>query len=379
MLAPSDLASHPERARLRTAILALLERAEARPHASFEAERDAILSEVAALQAEHVTPFGRLCAARGARFDHGPDGWPALPTDVYRHTRVSLAAPGADRCVFRTSGTTHGARGEHPFVELALYHRASMIGARLALLPEVPFDLLVIAADPARQPDSSLGHMLGLFADEARGRDPDAHVAFVLEGDHIDTSAAARAIEHASSRGRALVLAGTSFAFVFGEDVWDRRFVLPADSRVMFTGGYKGRSRVLDEASLRAAIVARYGVREDHVLMEYGMTELCSPLWGRERIDRGSPTSQGVLWIPPWLRVTAVDPVSLAPVAEGERGLLRFDDPACLDSCVSIQTADHGVITRLADGTRGLRLLGRDPSAVPRGCSLAIEEALTPR
>lgn len=144
----------------------------------------------------------------------------------------------------------------------------------------------------------------------------------------------------------------------------------------MFTGGFKGRSRELDEASLRAAITARFGVPDDHVVMEYGMTELSSQLWTRELLDRGSPTKQGLLWIPPWLGATAMDPTSLAPLREGERGILRFDDAANLDSCVSIQTADVGVIVRDAAGRRGLVLEGRDPTAVPRGCSLAIEEAL---
>lgn len=382
MLEPSELTSHPERARLRDALWALLDRAEAGPHVSLETKRDALLAEIARLQVEHVTPFARLCMARGARFDRGPDAWPALPTDVHRHARVSLFAEGHDVRVFRTSGTTHGARGEHPFVDLAPYHRAAMIGARYAFLPSGMFDLLVLAADPSRQPDSSLGHMIGLFADEARRRDPEARVAFVLDGDHIDTAAMARAIDEANARARTLVVCGTSFAFVFAEDVFAeevpaRRFTLPPGSRVMYTGGFKGRSRVLDEEELRRVLGARFGVPDDHLVTEYGMTELSSQLWSRERIASPRAARDGLLWIPPWLRVTPVDPVSLEPVAEGERGILRFDDAANLDSCVSIQTADVGLLVRTAEGRPALRLFGRDPTAVPRGCSLAIEEALS--
>jgi hypothetical protein len=382
MLEPSELTSHPERTRLRDALWALLDRAEAGPHVSLEAERDALLAEIARLQAEHVTPFARLCAARGARFDRGPDGWPALPTDVHRHARVSLFAEGHDLRVFRTSGTTHGARGEHPFVDLALYHRAAMIGARHAFLPGGPFDLLVLAADPSRQPDSSLGHMIGLFADEARSRDPEARVAFVLDGDHIDTAAIARAIDAANLRARTLVVCGTSFAFVFAEDVFAedvpaRRFTLPPGSRVMYTGGFKGRSRVLDEDELRGVIGARFGVPDDHLVTEYGMTELSSQLWSRQLLARAADDDDSLLWVPPWVRVTAVDPASLEPVADGERGILRFDDAANLDSCVSIQTADVGLLVRTTEGVPALRLFGRDPTAVPRGCSLAIEEALS--
>ncbi|MFN7699353.1 MAG: acyl-protein synthetase, partial [Deltaproteobacteria bacterium] len=251
----------------------------------------------------------------------------------------------------------------------------AMIGARRAWLPEVPFDLLVLAADPARQPDSSLGHMMGLFAAEARERDPEARVAFVLEGDHIDTEALERAVAAAAERARVMVICGTSFAFVFAEDVLARRFTLPQGSRAMYTGGFKGRSRVLDEAELRAAIGARFGLADDHLVTEYGMTELSSQLWSRQLLARAADDDDSLLWVPPWVRVTAVDPASLEPVADGERGILRFDDAANLDSCVSIQTADVGLLVHTDRGL-ALRLFGRDPTATPRGCSLAIEEAL---
>jgi hypothetical protein len=67
-----------------------------------------------------------------------------------------------------------------------------------------------------------------------------------------------------------------------------------------------------------------------------------------------------------------VDPESLRPVPLGGVGVLRIDDLANVSSCVSIQTADLGRL----DGEGRVVLLGRAPGAVPRGCSLAIEEAL---
>jgi len=102
------------------------------------------------------------------------------------------------------------------------------------------------------------------------------------------------------------------------------------------------------------------------------MTELSSQLYGRSLIT-GIDESPERLWAPPWMRITAVDPVTLAPLPEGEVGILRIDDLANLDSCISIQTADFGRV--FADAT--VELLGRDKASTPRGCSLAIEEALT--
>ena len=71
---------------------------------------------------------------------------------------------------------------------------------------------------------------------------------------------------------------------------------------------------------------------------------------------------------PPWLRVTAVDPITLAPVAEGEVGLARFTDLANVDSSLVVLTQD---LVRRVPG--GLVLLGRRPGAPLRGCSLAAE------
>jgi hypothetical protein len=115
-----------------------------------------------------------------------------------------------------------------------------------------------------------------------------------------------------------------------------------------------------------------FEVPEPAVVSEYGMTELCSQLYG-DGLVRGRIERDGVerLMVPPWVRVTPCDPETLRPVRAGEVGVLRIDDLANLDTCCAIQTADLG----RSDGDRVV-LLGRSPGATPRGCSLAIEEAI---
>jgi hypothetical protein len=71
------------------------------------------------------------------------------------------------------------------------------------------------------------------------------------------------------------------------------------------------------------------------------------------------------------VRVTAVDPVSLDPVAPGQEGIARIVDLANVDSAVAVQTVDR---VRLRDGA--VELLGRAPGAPPRGCSIAMDEML---
>jgi hypothetical protein len=148
---------------------------------------------------------------------------------------------------------------------------------------------------------------------------------------------------------------------------------LPPGSFVMQTGGFKGRSREIDARTLRRELARTFGLRDHEVVSEYGMTELSSQLYG-DGLLRGrlEPDGDERLIAPPWVRITPVDPESLRPVPLGGVGVLRIDDLANVSSCVSIQTADLGRL----DGEGRVVLLGRAPGAVPRGCSLAIEEAL---
>jgi hypothetical protein len=71
------------------------------------------------------------------------------------------------------------------------------------------------------------------------------------------------------------------------------------------------------------------------------------------------------------VRAEVLDPETLTPAPPGAPGVLRLDDPANLDGVAAVLTSDLAVRDE-----HGLRLLGRSPGATPRGCSLAIEEAL---
>jgi len=141
---------------------------------------------------------------------------------------------------------------------------------------------------------------------------------------------------------------------------------------VMQTGGFKGRSRDVPADVLRRAVADCFDVPEAFVVAEYGMTELSSQLYeGTLAAGIAGTARHGVYLPPPWVRVTAVDPETLAPVPAGAEGLARIVDLANVDSAVAIQTAD-----RVRVLPEGVELLGRAPGAPPRGCSIAIDEML---
>jgi hypothetical protein len=72
---------------------------------------------------------------------------------------------------------------------------------------------------------------------------------------------------------------------------------------------------------------------------------------------------------PPWLQPFALDPVTLRPVGDGERGLLAFFDIANVGSVSMLLTEDVGVI---AAGT--VQVVGRSAASEPRGCALGLQE-----
>lgn len=325
------------------------------------AERDALIDELAIWQASRIEEYGRL-KRRGA--------WPpALPTDVFRFRRIAAHPDARDVRVFRSSGTTSADRSVHAFRDLSLYDRAARVTARHMLFPDVDAMRLVILAPREEDAvDSSLDYMLARFAEWFGSIS-----TWVWRDGALDLDAMTETLRDAEASGKPVALLGTSFAFVHAEDgLGTRRFRLAPASRVMQTGGYKGRSREVDPNALLEAIGARYGISAPFIINEFGATELSSQMYEttlRDAIAGGNGPRR--LWAPPWVRATPVDPDSLEPV-EGDRvGLLRIDDCANLDSVCCIQTSD---LARRVDD--GFIVLGRARGATPRGCSMAADQAL---
>jgi hypothetical protein len=208
--------------------------------------------------------------------------------------------------------------------------------------------------------------MCALFAEEF---DHDHDLTFFARQGAMDITGLRDRASHLSTRTPALVLA-TSFALVhLLDELGGDRLPLPEGSRVMQTGGYKGRSREVAPDELRHAVARAFAVEERYVASEYGMTELSSQFY--EATIARPDARPGVFVEPPWARVIPVDGATLEPVPDGEVGIARIEDLANVDSAFAVLTQDR---VRRVPG--GFELLGRMPGAPPRGCSLALEELL---
>jgi len=335
---------------------------------------DALAADLARFQARSVAGYGRLCAARGVDPEkiRLAGEAPAVPTDAFKLAHV-FAFDGSDAAVtFHTSGTTVGARGTHAMRAVGTYDAAALAFGRATLasglMPPVP--VLVIGPSDREASDSSLAHMCALFARDL-GLPAPFERTFFVRGDALDVAGLRARVSGLAPTAPALVLA-TSFALVHLLDaLGGARLPLPSGSRVMQTGGFKGRSREVAPDELRRAVADTFAVSERAVVGEYGMTELSSQFWEAALVDPDSP--HGVYLEPPWARVVPVDPETLHPLPRGEVGIARIEDLANVDSAFAVLAQDR--VRRVGPG---FELLGRVPGAAPRGCSIALDEMLSP-
>lgn len=333
---------------------------------------DALALDLARFQASRSPGYARLCASRDVDLAHAVTASqvPAVPTDAFKVTRVATFPPSDDCVVFRTSGTTIGTRGTHAMRTTATYDAGALAFGRWALASDLETRpaVLVLGPSPREALDSSLTHMIDLFARDV-GAPATSKETYFVEHGMLDLAALDERVSRLVLQEIPVLLLTTSFALVHLLDGIDgMTFKLPENSRVMQTGGFKGKSREVDAEELASSVVETFGVRETHVVSEYGMTELSSQFY--EATLHGG--RRGVHVEPPWARVIAVNPESLAPVPDGEIGIARIVDLLNVESAVAVQTADR---VRRVDG--GFELLGRAPGATPRGCSIGIDELLS--
>jgi len=330
-------------------------------------------------QCRENATYGAFVDRRGARPEK-VGGWeeiPSLPTRAFKTAPLVAGSPGAVEAVFRTSGTTGGpgARGEHHIRSLALYRAALSPNFRAHLLPEgTPLPVLALLPSPAEAPDSSLSFMVG---EVASWWDEEGRSFFADPRTGIQEEAFRRALLAAEEKGGPVLLAGTAFAFATWLESARARgweVALPAGSRIMETGGYKGRVRALSREELYGGLEEVFGVPPGRVVNEYGMTELLSQFYEPILADPrpGSSEEAGAVRFhrpPPWVRTRALHPLTLEPVPPGEVGILAHLDLANLGSVARILTEDLGTVV-----PGGFVLAGRTPGAEPRGCSLAMED-----
>lgn len=298
---------------------------------------------------------------------------PAVPTDAFKAAPLICGDVAAATAVFHTSGTTVGAdrRGRHYFLDLALYDAAALQSFQAHLLPtRQPLRMLSLVASPRDAPASSLSHMVGRVVERWGA----ASSAFYVDATAMDYKGIVAALQDAMAAREPVCILTTSFALVHLLDLlrdMNRPLQLPRGSRLMDTGGFKGRSREIPRAELYGDVRTWLGIAEAWCINEYGMTEMSSQFYDGVAGTAPSRVDERLYRPPPWVRTRAVDPETLEIVEPGRRGVLRHWDLANLDSVMALQTADLG-----EERNGGFAVFGRAAGAEVRGCSIAMEELL---
>jgi hypothetical protein len=329
-----------------------------------------------------------------------------VPTSAFKELEFSCLPEAARTAVFHSSGTTgqRPSRHFHCAESLAVYEEALLAWFGVNFFGEQEFQisncraeraqcgptgqsatddwrLVILTPPPSQAPHSSLVYMFETIR-RACGAPPSAFVGGIAADNSwtlgFDAIAEALAVgastshlsEQGAGEGRCpIILLGTAFSFVHLLDHLEAQglsFQLPPGSRVMETGGYKGRSRALPKQELHALLTQRLGIPPTRIICEYGMSELSSQAYDPPRVSsRVTRHASRSFHFPPWVRVQLVSPETGLPVREGETGLIQVFDLANVYSVMAIQTEDLGV--RRGEG---FELIGRAALAEPRGCSL---------
>jgi D-arabinose 1-dehydrogenase-like Zn-dependent alcohol dehydrogenase len=403
-----------------TELLQLIAQGADGPLATDDAAFNALALALFRYQYERNEPYRRFCDYRRqtpARVEH----WrqiPAVPIGAFKE--ATLATEPVEQAVacFMSSGTTRPEqRSRHYHPDLTVYDVSARTNFAAHVLPDgARLPLLVLNPPPVALPNSSLAHYLGLMVD-AYGAAGSGY--FVDEGG-LQQGRLLAALAEFVGQGRPVCLAGTTFAFVHLLDQMaeqGQRLALPPGSRVMDTGGVKGRSREITGDELMTALLERLGVPDDHQVNMYGLTELStqfldavlrkaarlslsiehqqegqlpsqprplSPAPGavQETLPpsqpgslsprRGESQRERFKTVPAWARTRVLDPETLAELPPGGVGVLCHTDLANRASVCTVLTEDLGVAVE-----GGFAMLGRVAGSQARGCSIAMDELLT--
>jgi hypothetical protein len=343
-----------------------------------DAEFNKLALELFELQFNINAVFRNLCKSR--QITPGDiDDWtriPAVPTSAFKDADLTCLRSEERTTTFHSSGTTGQSRSRHfhSLESLAIYEDSLWPWFQVHVLSrsggvEGDFEPAMLTPTPAEAPHSSLVYMFEVVRRKL-GAAPQSFVG-TLERDGswiLDFERAIAALRNA--KARPIVLLGTAFSFVhLVEHLNERNLTLelPSGSRLMETGGYKGRSREIPKRELHGMLSERLGIPLEEIVCEYGMSELSSQAYdtvagGSE--GEGSSVERRFKF-PPWVRTRIISPETGSVGGTGKPGLLQVFDLANIFSVLAIQTED--LVINKGDG---FELVGRAELADRRGCSL---------
>ena len=268
---------------------------------------------------------------------------PFLPIDFFKSHPVKTTAFQPET-IFESSGTTQTTPSYHLVKNLSIY-RQSFIKAFENIYGPVQ-DWCILGLLPAylERNNSSLVTMVH----ELITMSQHAESGFYLY-DHERLSEVLQLLEKNQQK---TLLIGVTFALLD----FAKNYQQPLHyTTVMETGGMKGRREEMTRDEIHTLLKQAWGL--DTVHSEYGMTELLSQAYSRQR---------GLFTSPSWMKIMLREEDDPFSIKTAGRGLINIIDLANIYSCAFIATDDIGFVHPVGN----FEVLGRRDNIDLRGCSL---------
>lgn len=333
------------------------------PKTASETEFNTLALRLFEYQYTHNAPYRQFCHSKKVapgdlkRWDEIPP----LPVLAFKWAQITCRPEETPARIFYSSGTTRQEKSQHRLFDLVTARAAILAHFKRHLLPDCDqMSMIILTPSPEEDPHASLSYMMSVVR-ELFGSDKSA---YYIQDKTLQSEAL---LETLAKINEPVMLLGTSFSFVHLIDYCEAqgiRLNLPAGSRLMDTGGFKGKSREVPQAWIYENAQKHWGILPEYCVNEYGMSEMSSQFY-----DAIAGKAEARVYIaPPQVRTRVLSPENLQPVPEGEVGLLAHTDLANIDSVASILTEDLG---RRVEG--GFVVLGRATGAAKKGCSITMD------
>lgn len=274
---------------------------------------------------------------------------PFLPIEFFKNNAVTTTEFDPE-IIFESSGTTGENISRHFVKDISLYKKSFTKGFNLFYGNPAKWCILGLLPGYLERQNSSLVTMVNDLINESEN----AYSGFYLH----NHEKLYQAIVHNEIREQPVLLIGVTFALL---DFAEKYSMKLSHTTIMETGGMKGRREEITSEEVHTILQNKLGVQ--HIHSEYGMTELLSQAYSKEK---------GLFRCPPWMKALVreeTDPFAITASPETQKpftGLLNIIDLANIYSCPFIATDDVGKLYK--DGS--FEVLGRRDMSDMRGCSL---------
>ncbi|WP_160725624.1 LuxE/PaaK family acyltransferase [Bacillus sp. USDA818B3_A] len=340
----------------------------------YEQDFNTIALQLFRYQFQHNLPFKKFCQT-SKKTPLTVKHWeqiPPMPIQGFKYLTLSCE-PVEEANVFMTSGTTNPElKGKNYHPTFSVWDTSMKEPFKQYVLPDLErIKIFVLSPAEDMNQNSSLSRYLSNAVSFFGTKE--SRFFFGQEGLRLDEFA--EALKESENSGEPLMLMGATFSYVHVLDYLKEKGIkvsLPKGSRIFDTGGFKGKSREVEQENLYNMFREIFQVERNGIINMYGMTELSSQIY--DQTIRSAFLENKVIHDkkgPLWVQTRVLNTDTLEPVPEGEVGVLAHYDLANWNSCLGILTEDIGYKTEF-----GFVLLGRVKGSEARGCSIAVDQLL---